>query len=98
MPKPSGYWGAVRRTFHNGSGREPTSSSAARLMRILERRDMLSLGSRLAVLRELRLRLAADVGHELHVGARRRNADIALHLLVQRRAEVGAVERIDAGS
>src|SRR4051812_25500301 len=46
---------------------------------------------------ELRLRLLADVRRESNVRPRRRHADVSLHLLVECRAEVRAVERVDTG-
>src|SRR6185436_378372 len=139
IPSPSGYCGAVSRTFQRGKKYTPIMRTAAARM---SSRGVLPtlfdaavdtptsaslpmpgsgalssfltgtarrlataicrLGSFVIVLRQrlrasrLRLCPLADVGLQCHRGSRRRNPDVSLHLLMQRRAEVGAVERIDA--
>src|SRR5690348_13567229 len=67
-----------------------TVASAAPAVRVVV------MGRRLLETAELRCRLVAHLGDERHGRTNRRNPDVALHLLVQRRAEVGAVERVDA--
>src|ERR1043165_7572076 len=96
IPSPSGYCGASRRMRQIGVASDATTSSDASRTRSRESFDMVDLLLRFAV--HLRLRLLAHVRHELDGRPGRRHADVALHLLVERRAEVGAVERIDARS
>src|SRR4051812_39587555 len=101
IPNPSGYCGATSSILQSGSASALRTSNDASATINLESFDIsallrLLLAFLLRVLRELRLRLLADVRHQLHVRPRRRDTDVPLHLLVQRRAEVRAVERIDA--
>src|SRR5690348_1078518 len=94
MPRPSGYCGARSLMCHSGNGSATRRSADANARSTLENLDMLVVS--LLGFRELCLRLLAHVGHEFRRRSCRRHADVSLHLLMQRRAEVGAVERVDA--
>src|SRR5512143_2489034 len=96
MPRPSGYCGAMSLMCHNGKRSAKRRSTDANARSTLDTCDILLLS--LLGFGELGLRRLAHVGHEFHGRSRRRHADIALHLLVECRAEVRAVERIDAGA
>src|SRR5215208_4413731 len=76
---------------HSGSGSARRRETDASARSSLERYDMLLP---LPCFTELCLRLLADVRNELYARSGRRDADVTRHLLVKRRAEVGAVERI----
>src|SRR5512134_1363326 len=81
IPRPSGYWGASRAMCQSGRTYATPIRRTASTTRARERRRITSL------------RL---VPGERDAAAPRGDPDVALHLLVQRRAEVGAVERVDA--
>src|SRR5436190_23565187 len=94
IPSPSGYCGATRRMLQSGTTYSAPRSSAATAVSSREARDMglpLTLGGRLNA-GHLCLCLRARARAQRNGGTARRDAYVALHLLVERRAEVGAVE------
>src|SRR5690606_12249307 len=103
MPIPSGYCGASRSMVHSGRTYAGTSNSAARATINRERVlisivfILISCGTiaLMSVPERRRRQPATRTPRERHVAAARAHAYVTLHLLVQRRAEVGAVERID---
>src|SRR5512145_1967116 len=82
-PNPSGYCGALRPMCHSGSTNSTARDSAASATMTRDERDMVY---------RLRCLLLGAVGCQRDAAAPRRHPDVALHLLVERRAEIGAVE------
>src|SRR5690606_41620022 len=90
-PIPSGYCGATRRTSHSGSRMARAVAIAAttsrrRVVRFISVPSVLERGRALGHRRP-------GAGHQRWCTAALAHAGITLHLLVQRAAEVGAVER-----
>ena len=105
IPRPSGYWGARRSIRHSGKANAPSTSTAATATGSGEFRGMYSsepyrspavpCGTSRARA-SLRLGALGSRSPRAVRGSCRRDADVPRHLLVQRRAEVRAVERVDA--
>src|SRR5579864_1888558 len=92
-PSPSGYCGATRSTRQSGRTYAAANSSAATATRTRDDRSMTASrrrGGRVTPSRPARL-FRRVVG-ELRARSARGDPDVPLHLLVERRAEVGAVE------
>src|SRR5512145_41974 len=83
-PNPSGYCGALRPMCHSGSTNSTARDSAASATMTRDERDMVY---------RLRCLLLGAVGCQRDTAAARGHPDVALHLLMERRAEVSAVER-----
>src|SRR6185437_11528039 len=106
IPSPSGYCGATSCTRHSGRTKSPARASDASAVSMRDRRDILlpALARFTVVAMLIVIRLHAtvlglcDLAHvrrQRHVKVRCRYPNVSLHFLVQRRAEIGAVERID---
>src|SRR5688572_13872239 len=96
-PSPSGYWGATRRTSHSGKAMATAMAAAATASRRRVAR-VISVSPAVAVTGgAIRHGGHTGLADQWHRAAAGTHPHIALHLLMQRTAEVGAVEREHAG-